>query len=87
MTSHRSGQPAQPNTITSVQDWDDFIGERADAEVLRNLRAYPESIDAPDSLALFLLLGAAGEGFAFLGFIFELMAWNKTFESRKGRKE
>lgn len=59
MSSHRSGQPAQPNAITSVQDWDDFIGERTDAEILQYVRTHPESINAPDSSERFLLRATA----------------------------
>lgn len=42
-------------------------------------------------IALLLYLAAsssaAGGGFAFLGFIFELMAWSKAFESRREKEE
>ena len=59
MTSHRSGKYIRPNTTTSVQDWDDLIGERSDAEILQYVRRHPESINAPDSSERFLLRAAA----------------------------
>ena len=40
------------------------------------------------ALLLYLIAGsgAAGGGFAFLGFIFELMAWRKVFNPKAERK-
>lgn len=41
-------------------------------------------------MALFLYVAAAssaaGGGFAFLGFVFEIMAWSKLFGSKDGDK-
>jgi hypothetical protein len=40
------------------------------------------------ALLLYLVASssAAGGGFAFLGFIFELMAWSKLFDSKGGKE-